>query len=74
MEQFEHLPTGAIGLSTYYERLAQGLRQLMAGSRKFSLEHISRDFAALIYEAAEVSGVPFVMDLDRAELEELLNE
>jgi len=33
---------------TYYERLAQGLRQLMAGSRKFSLEHMARgDLAAL---------------------------
>ena len=36
--RFEKLPTGAIGLYTYYERLAQGLRQLMAGSRKFALE------------------------------------
>ncbi|MHC4607681.1 MAG: glutamate synthase-related protein, partial [Planctomycetota bacterium] len=27
---FDKLPTGAIGLYTYYERLAQGLRQLMA--------------------------------------------
>ena len=35
-EEFEKLPTGAIGLYTYYERLAQGLRQLMAGSRKFA--------------------------------------
>jgi glutamate synthase domain-containing protein 2 len=73
MEQFEQLPTGAIGLYTYYERLAQGLRQLMAGSRTFSLEHISRnDIAALTHEAAEVSGIPYVMDLDRAEVEEIL--
>ncbi|MCK4784512.1 MAG: FMN-binding glutamate synthase family protein [Desulfobacteraceae bacterium] len=42
-EEFEKIPTGALGLYTYYERLAQGLRQLMCGSRKFSLEHISRD-------------------------------
>ena len=38
--EFEKLPTGALGLYTYYERLAQGLRQLMAGSRKFALEYI----------------------------------
>jgi hypothetical protein len=42
-ETFEKLPAGALGLYTYYERLAQGLRQLMAGSRKFSTRHISRD-------------------------------
>ncbi|MBC6962890.1 MAG: FMN-binding glutamate synthase family protein, partial [Nitrosomonas sp.] len=35
----EKLPTGAIGLYTYYERLAQGLRQLMCGNRKFALNY-----------------------------------
>jgi len=73
VEQFEQLPTGAIGLYTYYERLAQGLRQLMAGTRKFSLPHISRDdIAALTHEAAEISGIPYVMDVDREEVEALL--
>jgi len=70
---FETLPTGALGLYTYYERLAQGLRQLMAGSRKFAMEHISRDdIAALTREAAQVSGLPYVMDVDGREVEELL--
>src|SRR5512135_512351 len=71
--EFEKLPPGAIGLYTYYERLAQGLRQLMAGSRKFSLEFIARDdIAALTHEAAEVSGVHYVMDVDAAEVDEIL--
>ncbi len=57
-DEFERLPTGAIGLYTYYERLAQGLRQLMCGARKFDLSHISRDdLAALTREAADVSGI-----------------
>ncbi len=47
-EEFEKLPTGALGLYTYYERLAQGLRQLMAGSRKFALEYITRDDIAAL--------------------------
>lgn len=73
-EVFETLPAGALGLYTYYERLAQGLRQLMAGSRKFSVEHISRDdLAALTYEASEISGIPHVMDVDRAEVDEILS-
>jgi glutamate synthase domain-containing protein 2 len=73
MEQFDQLPTGAIGLYTYYERLAQGLRQLMAGARKFSLEHMTRnDLAALTHEAAEISGIPYVMDVDKEEVEALL--
>jgi hypothetical protein len=72
--EFEELPTGALGLYTYYERLAQGLRQLMAGSRKFSLEHLSRDdIAALSRGAADISGIQYVMDVDNAEVEKILN-
>jgi glutamate synthase domain-containing protein 2 len=64
-KEFEDLPTGAIGLYTYYERLAQGLRQLMAGCRKFTLAHISRDdLTCLTPEATAVTGIPYVMDLD----------
>ncbi len=71
---FEALPTGAIGLYTYYERLAQGLRQLMCGARKFSLEHIARtDIAALSRDAAEVSGIQYIMDVNKAEIELILN-
>jgi len=72
--KFEKIPTGAIGLYTYYERLAQGLRQLMAGSRKFALKHISRDdIAALTPEASEISGIQFIMDADREEVEKILD-
>jgi glutamate synthase domain-containing protein 2 len=70
---FETRPAGALGLYTYYERLAQGLRQLMAGSRKFGVEYIGReDIAALTREAADISGIQFVMDVDRGEVEEIL--
>ena len=70
---FEKLPAGALGLYTYYERLAQGLRQLLAGSRKFALEHLARsDLAALTPEAAAVSGIPYVMDADRDGVEAIL--
>ena len=72
-DEFERLPTGAIGLYTYYERLAQGLRQLMCGSRKFALEHISRDdLAALTQEAAHISGIPYITDVDRDEADKIL--
>ncbi len=73
-EDFQNLPTGAIGLYTYYERLAQGLRQLMAGSRKFALEHISRnDLAAITPQAAAISGIPYIMDVDREEVGRILD-
>ena len=73
-KEFEKIPTGALGLYTYYERLAQGLRQLMCGSRKFSLEYISRDdIAALTHEAAEISGINFITDVDKREVEGILS-
>lgn len=73
-KEFEKLPTGAIGLYTYYERLGQGLRQLMNGSRKFRTDLIERnDIAAITREAAEISGIPYVTELDREEAENILN-
>lgn len=70
---FDRIPASALGLYTYYERLAQGLRQLMAGSRKFALTHISRnDLATLTREASEISAIPQVMDVDKAQVESLL--
>jgi glutamate synthase domain-containing protein 2 len=72
-EEFEKVPAGALGLYTYYERLAQGLRQLMAGSRKFALEHISRsDVSSITHEAADISGIKYIMDLDLEEAQEIL--
>ncbi len=71
---FEKIPAGALGLYTYYERLAQGLRQLMAGSRKFSLEYISRDdIAALTKEAAAISGITYLMEMDKTKVKEILD-
>ena len=72
-KDYDRIPTSAIGLYTYYERLAQGLRQLMCGTRKFAIEHISRDdIAALTPEASRMSGIPLVSDLDAEEVESIL--
>jgi glutamate synthase domain-containing protein 2 len=73
-DTFERLSTGAMGLYTYYERLGQGLRQLMAGNRKFALEHMRRDdIAALTPESAKVSGIPYVTEVDHDEVEKILS-
>jgi glutamate synthase domain-containing protein 2 len=69
-DRFKDIPPGAMGVYTYFHRLDQGLRQLMAGERKFSLEYISRDdIAALTKEAADISGIPFITDVDKEEVE-----
>src|SRR5512142_2025437 len=62
--RFDELPTGAIGVYTYFKRLSQGLRQMMAGERKFSLDYITRDdIASLTKEATDISGIPFITDV-----------
>ncbi|MCP2520717.1 FMN-binding glutamate synthase family protein [Candidatus Aminicenantes bacterium AC-335-K20] len=73
-KDFEKVPPGALGLYTYLKRLNQGLKQLMAGNRKFSLEYITRnDIAALTKEASEISGIPYIMEIDKEEVEKILN-
>jgi len=72
-KDFDKIPPAAIGMYSYYDRLATGLQQLMAGARKFSLNLIDRnDLVSLTREAAEISGIPYVMDADREEVERIL--
>jgi glutamate synthase domain-containing protein 2 len=70
---FDEVPPGAIGMYNYYNRLSTGLKQLMAGERKFALEYISRDdIFALTREASEISGISYVMDADKEEMDKIL--
>jgi len=72
-KDFDRIPPAAIGMYSYYDRLTVGLQQLMAGARKFRLGLIERDdLMALTREAAEVSGIPYVMDADKEEVERIL--
>ncbi len=72
-EDFRELPAGAIGMYSYIDRLRQGLQQLMAGARKFALQYIDRnDLVALTREAADVSGIPYVMESDKEEIDRIL--
>ncbi len=72
--EFMNLPAGAIGVYSYVERLKQGLQQLMAGARKFSLKYLDRnDLVSLTRDSADVSGIPYVMDSDREEIDAILS-
>ena len=69
----KEVPLGAIGVYSYYQRLSQGLRQLMCGSRKFALEYLTRnDIVTLTRDAAEVTGIRYIMDADSEEVEQIL--
>jgi len=72
-DDFKKIPAGAMGMYSYIDRLRQGLQQLMAGARKFALPYVDRnDLVALTREAAEISGIPYVMDSDREEIDRIL--
>jgi hypothetical protein len=68
------MPFGAIGVFTFTEKLKLGLQELMAGTRSFRVDKIARkDLMALTRDAADVSGIPYVMNAYREEAEEILN-
>ncbi|MBM3292939.1 MAG: FMN-binding glutamate synthase family protein [Candidatus Aminicenantes bacterium] len=72
-KRFENLPPGAMGVYSYFKRLDQGLRQLMAGNRKFALSYITRDdIASLTKEASDISGIPYILDVDKDEVSQIL--
>lgn len=72
-KDFKKLPLGAIAMYTFSDRLKLGLQQLMAGARKFAIKHLDRnDLVSLTKEAAEVTGIPYVMESDLEEAERIL--
>ncbi len=69
----KNFPLGAIGLYTFSQKIKVGLQQLMAGSRNFKVDNISRnDLMALTEDAARISGIPYVMDAYRDESDAIL--
>jgi len=73
-KDFRRIPPSAVGMYTYYQRLTTGLQQLMAGARKFAIKYVSRDdIMALTREAADVSGIPYIMEVDAKEVDRILS-
>ena len=68
------LPWGAIGLYTYLiDRIGVGLKQLMAGARKWKLSLLDRnDLAALTERASRVTGIPMIDEIEQDVMEEIL--
>ncbi len=78
-EDLEEIPAGAIGVFTYSMRISQGLKQLMAGARKFNLaEKESRpersDLIALTPRAAEITNIPYITEHDKEIAKEILSK
>ncbi|MBC7265919.1 MAG: FMN-binding glutamate synthase family protein [Coriobacteriia bacterium] len=73
-DEVEKFPLGAIGIYTFADKIKVGLQQLMSGSRNMRLSTISQaDLMALTREAAEISGIPYVMDAYRQEAFDIID-
>ncbi|MFQ6067080.1 MAG: FMN-binding glutamate synthase family protein [bacterium] len=74
-EEIKNIPSGAVAVYTFCQKIKVGLQQLMAGSRNFRLSTISRnDLMALTEEAAKISGIPYVMNAYKEEADRILEE
>lgn len=72
-QKTEQIPFGAIGVFNYMERINTGLQQIMALCRKYNLDYITRDdIVPLTEEAASITGLPRIMDIDSKEIEEII--
>jgi hypothetical protein len=72
--RFKEIPWEAVGLFTYLtDRIGVGLKQLLAGNRKWKLELISRnDLMSLSERAAKVTGIPMADEAEKDAIERIL--
>jgi len=69
------IPWSAVGVYTYLtDRVGVGLKQLLAGSRKWKLGLLSRDdLASLTERCAKVTGIPLVEEARREAFRNMLD-
>lgn len=78
-KKIDELPASSLGVYTYFLRISQGLRQFMAGARKFKLSDPAgrpdrNDIIALTRQAAQISGISYVSEHDREIAERILSD
>jgi hypothetical protein len=73
-KRFSEIPLEAIGLYTYLtDRVGVGLKQLMAGTRKWKLELLDRnDLMSLSERATKVTGIPTADEVEKGAIEKIL--
>ncbi len=73
-KRFSEIPLEAIGLYTYLtDRVGVGLKQLMAGARRWKLDLLDRDdLMSLSERAAKVTGIPTAEEVEKGAIEKIL--
>ncbi len=73
-KEMKNIPYGAIAFWALADKLSCGLQQLMAGSRKFSLDKITRqDIFSGNRETAVETGIPMVTEVNDESAKKILN-
>jgi len=74
-ERFKEIPWEAVALYTYLtDRIGVGLKQLLAGARKWRLDLIDRnDLVSLSELAARVTGIPLAHEVEAEVIERILD-
>lgn len=69
----DKMSTGAVGLYSYINRISDGVKQLMALNRKFSIKYIDRsDILPLTDIAARVSGLEDIVTLGQRDIDMMI--
>jgi hypothetical protein len=73
-KRFNEIPLEGIGVYTYLtDRAGVGLRQLMAGNRKWKLDLLDRnDLMSLSERATRVTGIPMADEVEKDAIEKIL--
>jgi len=73
-ERFKEIPWESVAVYTYLtDRVGVGLKQLLAGNRKWKLELVSRnDLMSLSERATKVTGIPMPDEFEKDAIEKIL--
>ena len=74
-ERFGEIPVESIGVYTYLtDRVGVGLKQLMAGNRKWKLDLLTRgDLMSLSDIATKVTGIPLAHEVENEAVDQILD-
>ena len=72
--RFDEIPLESIGVYTYLtDRIGVGLKQLMAGNRKWNLDLLDRnDLMSLSQIAQQVTGIPLAHEVENDAVNRIL--
>ena len=74
-KEMENIPFGAVALYTLADKLSAGLKQFLAGARKFNLDELNQsDLMSANREVEEITGIPYLTEALDEEAQDILKK